>query len=195
MKTTARKSTAARAKKASPPPKAKSAPLRTADHEKALRDYEDALKAFGRKDYSKAVSMFEAVIRDYPTEREIADRCRIYQGVARARGGPGTARPRDAEGHYYQGVIASNEGNLDEAAEHFERAVKMSPEMDKAWYAAAVVCAQRKDRAGALANLQRAVSISTKANRVAALNEPEFEWLREDAEFMAVLGKPPGGDA
>ena len=194
MKTLARKTMATKAKKSSPPSRAKTATVRTADHDRALSAYEAALEAFSRKDFTKALAMFEGVIREFPIEREIADRCRIYRGVAKARGGPASPKPKDAEGHYYQGVIEINEGRIDLAAEHLEKAIKLSPEMDKAWYAAAVVCAQRHDRVGVLANLGRAIALNPRQNRICALNEPEFESLREDGEFVALLHKSPGGD-
>lgn len=195
MKTTSRRSPAARTKKSAPTARAKTVPVRTPDHERALQDYEEALKSFGRKDYTKAVAQFEAVIKAYPSEREVADRCRIYQSVARVRGSAGGPRPKDAEGHYLHGIVALNEGRLDEAADEFEKAIKMDPQLDKAWYAAAVVCSRKGDRAGLLANLGRAVGIDHRANRIAALNDAEFETLRVDPDFLSVIGRPPGADA
>lgn len=195
MKTTSRKpSTSKAAKKPAAPPKKKAAPLRTANLDKALKDYEEALKLFARKDFSKAAHLFEALIKENPTEREVADRSRMYLSICKAQTASAPAKPKSAQDHYLLGVIASNEGRLDEAADLFDKMIKLESGNDRGYYELAAVCSLRSDRSGAMANLSRAIELNP-ANRVYALNDADFDALREDAEFMQLLGKTLQGGA
>ena len=195
MKTTSRKpSTSKAAKKPAAPPKKKAAPLRTANLDKALKDYEEALKLFARKDFSKAAHLFEALIKENPTEREVADRSRMYLSICKAQTASAPAKPKSAQDHYLLGVIASNEGRLDEAADLFDKMIKLESGNDRGYYELAAVCSLKSDRSGAMANLSRAIDLNP-ANRVYALNDADFDALREDSEFMQLLGKTLQGGA
>jgi len=168
--------------------------VRTANHEKAILDYEEALKLFQKKDWGKAIHALEQVVRDYPTEREVCDRARIRIRHARSQTAPtASSRAKDPDADYYLGVIAANDGRLDEAVELLERAVKQDGS-DRALYSLAAVFSLRGDGPGAIAQLRRAITINS-ANRTMALNDPDFDSLRDDQEFQSLLGKASGGDA
>jgi len=194
LKTTSRKASAPKGgKKPVGPPRKKTAPVRTANLDKAIKDYEEALRLFGKKEYSKAAHLFETLIKENPTEREVGDRSRMYLTICKARTAPPPPKPKTSQDHYLHGVIASNEGRLDEAADLFDRMIKLDTENDRGYYELAAVCSQRGDRAGAVSNLRRAIELNG-ANKVQALNDTDFDSLREDPEFMDLLGKAlPGG--
>ncbi|HKY32680.1 MAG TPA: hypothetical protein VJV23_09110 [Candidatus Polarisedimenticolia bacterium] len=195
MKTSSRKAPATKTRKTAPPPRKKSAPVvRTANHDKAIRDFEEGLRLFQRKEYAKAIHQFETVIEEFPTEREVCDRARSRIAICRERTAPAPPRPREAGDLYYAGVMAANEGRLDEAAELLEKGARQDDRSDKAFYALAAVLGLKGDRAGAIENLTKAIGINP-TNRTHALNDPDFDGLREDAEFMALLGKVPERDA
>ena len=194
MKTSSRRSTATKVSKKSAPPKKKAPPLRTANLDKAIKDYEEALKLFMKRDYSKASHLFEALIRDFPTEREVGDRSRVYLNVCRQQTAAASPKPKTPEDLYLHGVVASNDGRLEEAAEFFEKMIKTDPGGDRGYYALAALCGLRHDRAGAVANLAKAIELNAR-NRIQALNDADFDSLREDAEFMSMLGKAPEGGA
>ncbi|HET9481127.1 MAG TPA: tetratricopeptide repeat protein [Candidatus Polarisedimenticolia bacterium] len=196
MKTSSRKTTSTKSKKAATAAPKKKAPpvLRTANYEKAIKDYEDALKLFGRQDFSKAIHLFDALLKEYPSEREICDRARMYIAVSRARTATSGPKPKTADDFYYHGVIAANNGRLEEAAEYFDKVVRQDASSDKAWYAMAALCSLRNDARGATSNLSRAIELN-RSNRTQALNDPDFDPMREDAGFMELLGKAPGGGA
>ena len=59
--------------------------MRTANHEKAILDYEEALRLFQKKEWSKAIHALEQVARDYPVEREVCDEAcarNVVRGLA-----------------------------------------------------------------------------------------------------------------
>lgn len=196
MKTpSTRKAPAPRTRKvAAPPPRKKTAPVRTANHEKAILDYEEALRLFQKKEWSRAIQALEAVLRDYPIEREVCDRARIRIRHARQQTAPaGAGKGKDPDHDYYMGVIAANDGRLDEAAELLERATKHNDD-ERAHYSLAAVLAQQGNGAGAISHLNRAIS-ANGANRTMALNDPDFDSLREDPEFQSLVEKSPQGGA
>jgi len=193
--TPSRKSPAPKTKKtAAAPPKKKETPVRTANHERAIHDYEEALKLFVKKDYAKAIAALENVSREYPIEREVCDRARMRAKFAREQmAAGGSPKSKDPASEYYLGVMAANDGRLGEAAELLERAARTDGS-DRAVYALAAVHSLQGDKAGAVEQLQRAISMNA-SNRTLALNDPDFDGLRDDAEFMSLLGKAPEGGA
>jgi tetratricopeptide (TPR) repeat protein len=193
LKTTSRtRSTAAKPAKKAAPLKKKAPAARTATLDKAIKDYEEALKVMGRKDYTRAGHLFESIIKEYPTEREVCDRSRIYLSVCRSHAPAASQKARGPEDPYYLGVIAANDGRLDEAAELFEKVLRQNAQSNRAHYALASVCGMKGDAAGAIDHLRKAIELSP-ANRVQALNDSDFDSLRDNAEFMALLGKTPEG--
>lgn len=190
MKTTSRsKSTATKPKKPAPPRK-KAPVVRTANLDKAIKEYEEALKMMGRKDFGKAARLFDAIIKEHPAEREVCDRARIYLSVCRSHAPAGVQKTKGSDDPYYLGVIAANDGRLEEAADLFEKVLRQDPQSDKALYALATVCGMKGDAAGATDHLRRAIALNP-ANKIQALNDSDFDALRENAEFMAMLGKTP----
>jgi len=194
LKTSIRKSSSSKAKKSTSPPKKKAPPARTASLDKAIAGFEQAIKAFSKEDYAKASSLFDAIISEYPTEREICDRARVYGSICKSRMQGQASRPKGAEDLYYHGVVAANDGRLDDAASLFEQAIKDDPADDKAHYQLAAVCGLRNDLEGAVTSLAKAIELNP-ANRIHALNDADFDGLHEDAKFMGLLGKEPEGAA
>jgi len=192
LKTSVRKSSSSKSRKTTSPPKKKAPPTRTASLDKAIADFDQAVKVFSREDYSKAAALFDAIIGEYPSEREICDRARVYGSVCRVRTAGAQPKPKGAEELYYQGVVAANDGRLDDAVGLLEQAAKVEPDNDKVHYQLGAVCGLKHDTASAIAHLARAIELNP-SNRVHALNDADFDGLREDAQFMGLLGKEPEG--
>jgi tetratricopeptide (TPR) repeat protein len=192
---TSRKSTAtAKTKKAAAATKTKTPVARTANLDRAIKDYEDAMKLMARGDYAKASQAFQHLLKEYPMEREVCDRSRIYTQICKVRMAPAHTKARGPEEMYYMGVMAANDGRLDDAADLLDKASKDSPQDDRTFYALAAVNALRGDKAGAVGNMGKAIGINP-ANRTLALNDDDFDTLAEDAEFSALLGRPVGTPA
>jgi len=191
---TSRKSTASSKTKKAAAGKSKAPVARTANLDRAIKDYEDAVKLMARGDYAKASQAFQHLLKEYPIEREVCDRSRIYMQICKVRMAPAHPKPKGAEELYYLGVMATNDGRLEDAAELLDKAIKELPEDDRPWYALAAVCSLRGDRAGAMGNLTKAIGMNP-VNRTLALNDDDFDTLAEDEEFSALLGRPVGASA
>jgi len=192
LKTSIRKSSSSKSKKTASPPKKKAPPTRTASLDRAIADFDQAVKAFSKEDYTKAAQAFDAIIGEYPAEREICDRARVYGNICRVRSAGEGPKPKGAEDLYYHGVVAANDGRFDEAVAFLEQAAKVEPDNDKVYYQLSAVCGLKNDTAAAITHLARAIELNP-SNRVYALNDADFDGLREDAQFMGLLGKEPEG--
>jgi tetratricopeptide (TPR) repeat protein len=166
--------------------------VRTANLDRAIKEYEEALKVMGRKDYAKAAHLFEAIIKEFSAEREVCDRSRVYLSVCRRHAGGSAQKARASDDPYYLGVIAANDGRLDEAVDLFEKTLRQDPRSDRALYALASICGMRQDVTGAVDHLRKAIDLNP-ANKVYALNDSDFDPLRGDVEFMGLLGRDPEG--
>jgi len=187
LKTSTRRSTAAKSAKKAAPARKKAPPARTANLDRAIKDYEEAVKLIARKEYGRAAHLFEAVIKAYPTEREVMDRSRMYLAICKSHSAGAAPKPKSSDEHYYLGVIASNDGRLDEAVEMFDKAVKLDSGSDKALYALASACAMKGDGAAASEHLAKAIELDPR-NRTLAINDSDFDSIREDPEFASLVG-------
>jgi len=191
LKASTRRSTVSKVKKLAPV-KTKPPVMRTASLDKAIKGYEEALKVFARREFAKAAHLFESIVKEFPTEREVCDRARTYLAVCKSHTAAPPPKPRTADDFYYQGVVAGNDGRLQEAADLFDKSVKQDPHSDKSHYALASVYCQMNDKSRAMACLGKAIELHA-GNKVQALNDPEFDPLRDDEEFMNLTGRRPEG--
>ncbi len=87
------------------------------------------------------------------------------------------------------GATQQATAHLDAALAAFERRVAMGADDAATRYYAAGIHALRGERENALAELGRAIAAHPRFNRARAAIEPEFDALRDDAEFRALLGR------
>ena len=86
--------------------------------EQAVKDYEQALGLLHRRDYAGAAEAFEKVIKTYPEEKEMADRCRAYLRACEREQSDKVLPLKRAEDYYYQAIVESNRQRYDEALGH-----------------------------------------------------------------------------
>lgn len=154
--------------------------------EKALEEFGAAMKLFQKRDYARAKEGFRGVMDSYPDEKEICDRAAGLMAVCDRQIHTEVPQPGDAEEDCTQGVVHLNEGNVEEALNHFRRAAENGGGA-RAWYleACALVQAGRKDEA--VASLKRSVE-ADPSNRSRAANEKDFDALREMPGFQEMMG-------
>ena len=174
------------------PPRRRVMPARPPAQEKAVEQVTVALKLFGKRDLTRARDAFRDLIGEFPMERELGDRARTYIQICERQIQPQAPRLRDADDYYHQGVVLLNQHNFEEALKMFEKALSIDPASEKARYtqAAAFALAARRDEC--LESLKQAIEASS-VNRVRAANDPDFEALRDDADFRRIVFRE-GGD-
>jgi tetratricopeptide (TPR) repeat protein len=129
-------------------------------------------------------------LRQYPEERELHERVRLYLNICQRQAAPREASPQTIDERLYAATLAINGGQYDQAIAHLRLVRDEDPDNDHALYMLAVAHAQRDEHAEAVAHLERAIALNPE-NRALARTDPDLEPLREDDAFRAALEAPP----
>jgi outer membrane protein assembly factor BamD (BamD/ComL family) len=155
----------------------------------AVALYERGLEALQRHDFAGASALFEAVLRQYPEEKELHERVRLYMNICQRQATPKEAAPQTLEERLYAATLAINGGRYDQALANLRLVRDEDPDNDHALYMLAVAHAQRGEPAEAIAHLERAISLNSE-NRALAKSDPDLEPLRGDDAFRTALDTP-----
>jgi tetratricopeptide (TPR) repeat protein len=165
-------------------------PKRRSTYFEAVALYEQGLEALQRHAYSQASSLLESVLRQYPEEKELHERVRLYLNICERQATHKEASPQTIDERLYAATLAINTGQYDQAIAHLRLVRDEDPDNDHALYMLAVAHAQRDEHAEAVAHLERAIALNPE-NRALARNDPDLEPLRDDDAFRAALEAPP----
>ena len=172
-----------------PPPAHPSVPApppRRSTYIEAVALYERGLDAVQRHDYRGAIELLESVLRQYPEERELHERVRLYLSICQRQATSREATPQTVEERLYASTLAINGGKYDEAISHLRLVRDEDPDNDHALYMLAVAHAQRGEHAEAIAHLERAIALNPE-NRALARRDPDLDALRQDESFRGTL--------
>jgi tetratricopeptide (TPR) repeat protein len=181
---------------AQPEPKA-AAPVKSAkaaqptDGDPALDALSQGLAALQGKDWAKAVTLFETVVRE-ADRPEVRDRARQYLTASRQKAeAGGDAKPAKGAGSevadpYLQAVYEKNRGNLAEVLEISHKGGRDQKDERFAYLTATVHAIEgRWDEATQA--LTKAIELNPK-NRVHAFHDPDFAELRKNRDLRPLFG-------
>lgn len=153
----------------------------------AVELFEKAMKALGKKDYEKAGALLDDLLTSHPDERDVLERARAYKAVCdRATEKKPSFRPKSFEELLNYGVFLHNKGEFQEALRYLQQAVEIHPKNEHVLYCVAAAAARAGDTAGALKALKSAIGANA-ANRAQARSDSDFDPIREDEEFVALV--------
>lgn len=152
-----------------------------------VRAFEQAVKVFNRRQYAEAKPMFEGLQTRFPHEVEIISRVQIYIQVCNQKLAHSPSTPRNADELYDRGVYALNIGDFTQARTFFEKALRLRPDEPHLLYSLAATHAQTGSHDQALDYLKRSIQIQPRF-RTQALNDSDFSVLRENKQFLEMLG-------
>ena len=152
----------------------------------AVAIYEKGIEALQRHDYNHALELFQSVLRQYPEEKELHERVRLYLNICERHATPREAAPQSIEERLYASTLAINGGRYDEAISHLRLVRDEDPDNDHALYMLAVAHAQRGEHAEAVAHLERAIALNPE-NRALARRDPDLEALHDDDAFRGAI--------
>jgi tetratricopeptide (TPR) repeat protein len=164
-------------------------PQRRTTYFEAVALYERGLEALQRHDYRQAMELLESVLRQYPEEKELHERVRLYLNVCQRQATQREATPQTVDERLYAATLSINGGQYDQAIAHLRLVRDEDPDNDHALYMLAVAHAQRDEHAEAVAHLERAIALNPE-NRALARNDPDLEPLHDDEAFRAALEAP-----
>jgi tetratricopeptide (TPR) repeat protein len=168
---------------------AAAAPQRRSTYFEAVAVYERGVEALQRHDYDQATDLLESVLRQYPEEKELHERVKLYLNICHRHAIPREAAPQTIDERLFAATLAINGGQYDVAIAHLRLVRDEDPDNDHALYMLAVAHAQRGEHAEAVAHLERAIALNPE-NRALARNDPDLEPLRDDDAFRAALEAP-----
>jgi tetratricopeptide (TPR) repeat protein len=170
-----------------PPPPGRQ---RSSGYFEAVALYEKAVETLQRHDYKSALDQLESILRQYPDEKELQERIRLYLNVCERHVMSREASPQTIDERLYAATLAINGGKYDEAISHLRLVRDEDPDHDHALYMLAVAHAQRGEHAEAIAHLERAIAFNPE-NRARARRDPDLEPLQDDDAFRGALEAPP----
>ncbi|HUG52854.1 MAG TPA: hypothetical protein VMR21_04615 [Vicinamibacteria bacterium] len=155
--------------------------------QQAMDAFEKAMKALGKRDYERAREHFDGVIEGFPEERDLLERARSYRALCeRSLEKRPAFRPKTFEELLHHGVYLHNRGEYEEALKFLRQAAEIHPRNEHVLYCMAATAARAGDNATALKSLRQAVTAGP-ANRAQARQDPDFDALREDEEFLSIV--------
>ncbi len=131
--------------------------------------------------------MFENILARYPQEVEILARVHTYIQVCVQKLAQTQMLPRNAEELYDRGVFALNIGDFTMARTFFEKALRIKPDEPHLLYSMAATMLQTGSVDQALEYLKRSIQLQPRF-RAQALNDSDFSELRENKQFLQLLG-------
>src|SRR4029077_2806695 len=81
----------------------------------AVAIYEKGIEALQRHDYNHALELLQSVLRQYPEEKGLYERERLYLNICERHATPREAAPQSIEERLYASTLAINGGRYDEA--------------------------------------------------------------------------------
>ena len=153
-------------------------PQRRSTYFEAVALYELGLDALQRHEYSPAENRFNSVLRQFPEEKELHERVRLYLSICQRQTRVQQMSPQSVDERLYAATLAINGGNYDLALLHLRLVRDPDPHNDHALYMLAV------------AHLERAIALN-RENRALAKSDPDLQPLHDDDSFRAALEAAP----
>lgn len=187
LKSTDKKSSAARKPGALAAPVRPPAPLKAMDDprfQQAVQAYEQALKAMQSQKFDKAKPLLEKVMS--AGSKELSDRAAMHLNICNQQLARTQTKFNTPEEQYDYAVSLMNLGDYVGAREQMEKLVKSNPKLDFAWYGFSVLECLTGHYPEALQHLSEAIRLNS-ANRFQARNDSDFQNLADDPRFTELL--------
>ena len=160
-----------------------------AAYAKAVALYEKGLKALQRKRYSGAAAAFRQVLEQFPEERELHERARLYLNVCERETKPRAKTPKSVDDRILAATLALNRRDVDEALSLLRRTASSHRKHDHIQYMLALAHALHNDVETAAEHLAKAIALNS-SNRLQAKQEPDFDSIRGTQPFLDAIKTP-----
>jgi tetratricopeptide (TPR) repeat protein len=146
--------------------------------------YESALKLMQSGKFDKAHQAFSQMLEMAP--QDLADRIRVYIAACMAQIDKGTTKFQSHEERYDYAISLLNQGQYEDAREHFEQILKENGSADYAFYGLALLASMTGDTQACIEKLRDAIRLNGQ-NRLQARADSDFEAMAEDPRFTELL--------
>ncbi len=151
---------------------------------KTLQLYEAALKLMQQGKYAEAHIAFDKMLARSPGD--LAERIRMYINACVQQITKGNANFATHEERYDYAISLLNEGNYQDAREHFHTILKHNANADYAFYGLALLASMTGDSHQCLEQLTEAIRLNAQ-NRIQARADSDFQDMADDPRFTELL--------
>jgi tetratricopeptide (TPR) repeat protein len=159
-------------------------PQDNGDRKQTLALYESALKLMQSGKYDKAHEAFNQMLATAP--QDFADRIRMYIAACVSHVSQGKTEFRSHEERYDYAISLLNDGNYEDAREHFEEILLKNNAADYAFYGLALLSSLTGDTHKCLEHLTEAIRLNAQ-NRFQARLDSDFANVSDDPRFTDLL--------
>lgn len=160
---------------------------------KISTDFGKAIQAFQKKDYRGALDLLNNIIdtfkdSEYDSVLEIQGQSKVYQNICHSRLNPVKVSLKSDEDYLHEGLYHLNAGNPDQALKFLQDLEEKKGSNDPyLFYLLALVHIKKEDHVTGLKYLKKCIS-KDDFYKVIAHNEPDFEPLKDNGEFLSLVG-------
>ena len=155
---------------------------RKARSKRALMIYEAGVTGVQKRKFSIAAKALKEVLDEYPEERELKERAKLYLAVCERELKPLVSEPTSLDERIYAATVSLNSGAVKTAIEHLNAVASEKPSDANVHYMLAVAHALSSDTDMSVTHLERAITLNPD-NRLLARQEPDFENIRQTDRF------------
>jgi tetratricopeptide (TPR) repeat protein len=155
-----------------------------ANRKATLALYESALKLMQSGKYDKAHSAFTQMLNSAP--QDLADRIRMYIAACMAQIEKGSTKFETQEERYDYAISLLNQGNYEDARQHFQEILAKNQSADYAFYGLALLASMTGDTQDCIDKLREAIRLNDQ-NRLQARSDSDFESVAGDPRFTELL--------
>ena len=146
--------------------------------------YETALKLMQSGKYEKAHAAFNDMLAIAP--QDLADRIRMYIAACVGQIDKGSTKFNSHEEQYDYAISLLNQGNYEDAREHFQELLLDRTDCDYAFYGLALLASMTNSSHECLEHLAEAIRLNPQ-NRIQARSDSDFANMVEDPRFTELL--------
>lgn len=151
----------------------------------ALLDlYEKAIRLTGEGKYTEAHTAFSSLLDNAP--QDLADRIRMYIAACVTQIHQGSTEFQTHEERYDFAISLLNQGQYDDAAEHFKQILLENNSADYAFYGLAILSSLTNSSHECLQHLEEAIKLNPM-NRIQARGDSDFSNMADDPRFTDLL--------
>ncbi len=161
-------------------------------YEKAIVEFGEAMQLLHAGNAAEAGTRFEEIARANTEEPVLAERARTYASICAGKLAGAPVPPVGAEESYLLGVFKANQGEVDDAILLLDQAIHERPNLARFLYARACAFALKGSTENAISDLRQAID-AEPTTRFNAVNDPDFEKIREEPAFIDIIEPTPSG--
>jgi tetratricopeptide (TPR) repeat protein len=134
--------------------------------------------------YEKAHDAFARMLDAAP--QDLADRIRMYIAACVGQIYKGTTTFQTHEERYDYAISLLNQGNYEDARQHFQAILLEEQSADYAFYGLALLASMTGDADGCIEHLSEAIRLNGQ-NRLQARLDSDFDGVADDPRFTELL--------